>query len=93
MKDRISRVQIVPIKPVNDLLGFVSFILDDSFYFGAIGIHSTPSGRFRLTYPTRKHEGHIFPIYHPINKETADSIEAVIGEKYRDVLMIVRDGE
>ena len=81
MKNKITELQIVPVKPNSGLVGFASFVYDNSFYFGSIGIYTRPQGGYRLTYPTRGN----FNIFHPINREVAEEIEKVIISKFEDV--------
>ena len=81
MKATISEVQITPVKANEGLVGFASFVYNDSFYFGSIGIYTRPQGGYRLTYPTRGN----FNIFHPINREVAEEIEKVIISKFEDV--------
>ena len=85
MKDILSEVQITPIKARDGLVGFASFVYNDSFYFGSIGIYTRPQGGYRLTYPTRKGANGNFNIFHPINREVAEEIEKVIISKFEDV--------
>jgi stage V sporulation protein G len=81
----VSEVEIVPIKPMNGLVAFASFIFDGSFYFSSIGIYTRPTGGYRLTYPTKKGMEGSFNIYHPINKVVADEIERAVIAKYEEI--------
>lgn len=81
MNKRISELQVVPIKPNDGLVGFASFIFEDNFYFGSIGIYTRPQGGYRLTYPTRGS----YNIFHPINKEIANEIEQEVIAKFEEV--------
>src|SRR3989338_6204713 len=85
MKDILSEVQITPIKARDGLVGFASFVYNNSFYFGSIGIYTRPQGGYRLTYPTRKSTNGNFNIFHPINRKVAEEIEKVIISKFEDV--------
>ena len=85
MKYTISEIQVVPIKPTDGLVGFASFVFDNSFYFGSIGVYTRPQGGYRLTYPTRKGANGNFNIFHPISREIAEEIEKVIVSKFEDV--------
>ena len=85
MKATISEVQITPIKAQDGLVGFASFVYNDSFYIWSIGIYTRPQGGYRLTYPTRKGANGNFNIFHPINREVAEEIEKVIISKFEDV--------
>ncbi len=85
MELKINEIQIVPIKPMNGLVGFVSFILDGSFFVGSIGIYTRPNGGYRLTYPTKKIGNNSVGIFYPINKQIADDIEDVIISEFEKV--------
>lgn len=85
MQDRVTDVQIIPIKPKDGLVGFASFIFNDSFYFGSIGIYTRPQGGFRLSYPTRKISNQNISIFHPINKDVASLIDQAIIGKFEEV--------
>ncbi len=86
MKIKLSEIQIVPIKPLNGLIGFVSFVLNNNLYLGSIGIMSRPEGGYRLLYPTKKIGIKSINIFHPINKEFAKSIEKEVIKKLEDVM-------
>jgi len=85
MQNRISEIQIVPIKPDNGLVGFASLVFDNCFYLGSIGIYTRPQGGYRLTYPTRKATNGNFNIFYPINREIAEEVEKVIICKFEEV--------
>jgi len=88
---KLAEIQVVPIKSNDGLVGFASFVYDNCFYFGSIGIYTRPQGGYRLTYPTRKGTNGNFNIFHPINREVAEEIERVIISKFEDVMkMYVR---
>jgi len=86
MKIDIGEVQIVPIKPVDGLVGFASFVLNNSLYLGSIGIITRPEGGYRLTYPTKKVGYKNINLFYPINRAFASEIEKVIIEKYEEVM-------
>ena len=86
MKNPISEVQIIPVKPQNGLVGFASIVYDNCFYLGSIGIYSRPEGGYRLTYPTRKTTASNFHIFHPINKDIAQLIEKEVIGKFENVM-------
>lgn len=86
MDEKVTEVQIIPVKPKDGLVGFVSFIFDQKFYFGSIGIYTKPKGGYRLTYPTRKVQDQSLPVFHPINKEIASEIEQAVVEKFEQVI-------
>ena len=79
MQHTISEVQIVPVKAQDGLVGFASFVIDNAFYIGSVGIYTKLSGDgYRLTYPTRKRATSNLNICHPINKEIATEIEQAV---------------
>ena len=86
MKPKLSETQIIPIKPQNGLVGFASFVLNDSLYLGSIGIFTRPEGGYRLTYPTKKVGDRNINIFHPINKQFASQIESEIINKFEKVM-------
>lgn len=86
MQNKVSEVQIIPIKPKDGLVAFASFIFNNSFYFSSIGIYTRPQGGYRLTYPTRKSPTSTLSLFHPINKEISDLIEEAVIEKYEALM-------
>lgn len=82
----ISEIQIIPIKPQNGLVAFVSFVLENNLYVGSIGILTRPEGGYRLVYPTKKVGTRSMNIFHPINKEFSQSIEKEVISKFEDVM-------
>lgn len=82
----ISEIQIVPIKPQSGLVAFASFVLDNSLYLGSIGIITKPEGGYRLVYPTKKLGLRSLNLFHPINKQFAESIEKEVIAKFEDVM-------
>jgi DNA-binding cell septation regulator SpoVG len=85
MQDRISEIEITPIKPRNGLVGFASLVFDNAIYLGSIGIFTRPQGGYRLTYPMRKNENTEFNVFHPINRVAAEEIEQAIIKKFEEV--------
>lgn len=85
MKNRLSEIQVIPVKPNNGLVGFASLVLDENLYLGSIGIMTRPEGGYRLTYPTKTVGDRQVNIYHPINKSFALEIEKVVVSKFEDV--------
>ncbi len=83
---KISEIQIIPIKPQNGLVAFVSFVLEENLYLGSIGILTKPEGGYRLVYPTKKVGVRSMNIFHPINKDFSQSIEKEVISKFEDVM-------
>lgn len=87
MKQKITEIQIIPIKPTNGLVAFASLVLNDEMYLGSIGIHAKIDGSdHRLTYPTKSVGTKQLNIYHPITKEVSRVIEDAVINKYKDVM-------
>lgn len=86
MKPKITEIQIIPIKPQEGLVAFVSFVLDGNLYLGSIGVVTRPEGGYRLVYPTKKVGIRNINIFHPINKAFAESIEKEVINKFEDVM-------
>ena len=87
---KVSNIEIMPMRnPKNGLVGFCSFVLNDSIYIGYVGIYTCRKNNlgFRLVYPTKKTKnGDNFPCVYPINRETGDTIERVVISRYRDII-------
>lgn len=86
MDNRLTEIQIIPIKPQNGLVAFVSFVLDERLYLGSIGIMTRPQGGYRLVYPTKKVSEKNLNIFYPINRDFALAIENEIVKRYEDVM-------
>ncbi len=87
MKNQISEVRIVPIKPNNGLVAFASFILDSKLYLSSIAVHKKLDGSgYRLTYPTKQVCKKDFSLFHPIAKELGQEIEQAIFQKLKKVM-------
>lgn len=80
---KISEIEIAFIKPHNGLIGFASFVVDESIYLSNIAIHKKlNSDGYRLTYPSKGQ----FTLFHPIKKDVSLAIEAAIFTKLKDVM-------
>ena len=88
MQNKISEIQITPIKAHDGLVAFASLVFNDSFFMGSIGIFTRPQGGYRLTYPTRKNSTGGLNIFHPINKLVAKQIEQAVIMKFEEVVQI-----
>lgn len=86
MTNRLSEIQIIPIKPQNGLVAFASFVLDKSLYLGSIGIMTRPNGGYRLVYPTKKVAERNLNIFYPINKEFALAVETEVVKHFEEVM-------
>lgn len=86
MQEKVTEIQIIPIKPKEGLVGFASFVFDNALYCSSVGIYTRPSGGYRLTYPTRKSAHSNLPIFHPIQREIAEAIEKEVIKKYEELI-------
>jgi hypothetical protein len=87
----LTEIQITPIKPVNGLVAFASFVLFESLYCSSVGIFTRPNGGYRLLYPTKKVGSKDITIYYPISKEVGLLIEEEVIEKLKDVMNLNND--
>lgn len=84
----IKKVEIVPIKPREGLIGFASIVIGDCFYLSSIGVHTRLDGKgFRITYPTKKVGDVNVAIFHPLGKELSKEIEQAIFEKAAQIFV------
>ena len=84
----VTDIQIVPIKPRDGLLAFVSFVLEGAFYVGDIAIHSR-LGRdgIRLVYPMRTlPNGAKVTAFRPIREDVAREVEKEVQKAYYSLL-------
>jgi stage V sporulation protein G len=86
MQSKVTEVQIIPIKPKDGLVAFANLVYDNAFYLSSIGIYTRPQGGYRLTYPIRKSPTTNHTLFHPINKQVADLIEAAVIQRYEEVI-------
>lgn len=82
---KISEIHFSPIRPRGGLIGFVSFVINDSFSVDGIGIHTRlDKNGIRLLYPTKHiNDGSILNLFHPINKSIGEAIEKSVWEKIK----------
>lgn len=81
----ISELKIILIRPHCGLIGFVSFVFSNSFYFGSIAIYTRPAGGWRLVYPTRKVDSKSFNVFYPINRQIADELEKLVSQELQSL--------
>ncbi|MBU1912718.1 MAG: SpoVG family protein [Candidatus Omnitrophica bacterium] len=86
MTNRLTEIQVIPIKPQSGLVGFASLVLDGNLYLGSIGIATRPQGGYRLVYPTKKAGDRNINIFHPINKRFAEIVEKFVIERFEEVM-------
>jgi len=86
MTNRLSEIQIIPIKPQNGLVAFASLVLDGNLYLGSIGIMTRPNGGYRLVYPTKKVADRNLNVFYPISREFALAVEQEVVKQFEDVM-------
>ena len=83
---RISEVQIVPIKPINGLVGFASCLVEGQLYISSIGVHKRLDGTgYRLTYPVKQVGTRQINYFHPVTKKAGQAIELAIFAKCNEL--------
>lgn len=79
---KIEKVEILPVKPNNGLIGFAHLFFEEGLFLGSIGIFKKLNDKgFRLTYPSRKIGDRELTIFHPITKECSQKFENLIFEQ------------
>jgi len=86
MHQKVSDIQVAPINASDGLIGFASFVYDNNFYLGGIGIYTRPQGGVRLTFPTRTHPSGALNVYYPINKPIAEYLEQAVEERFHEII-------
>jgi len=88
MELALTDIQIVPVKPRDGLLAFVSFVVDGSFYVGDVALYSRLDGSgIRLVYPMRTlTNGAKVNVFHPIRNDVAEEIERQVNQAYEDLM-------
>jgi len=92
---QISEIQILPVKPRDGLIAFVSCVLNDQFFIGNIAVYTSPSNAegYRLVYPSKiLPNGKSISCIHPINRVTGDEIQKVVIKKYEEFIEKVTKG-
>jgi len=84
--NQITEIQIIPIKPKDGIVAFASFVLNRGLYLGSVAIMTKPTGGYRLVYPTKKLGAKGINIFHPINRDFAQTVEQAVLAKFEDVM-------
>jgi len=83
---KISEIQVIPVKPKNGLIGFVSFVLDEKYYVSSVAIYTRLDGSgYRLVYPTKLVGIKNVNIFHPINNEVGKVIDEAVTNKINEL--------
>ncbi|MBL8014386.1 MAG: SpoVG family protein [Candidatus Omnitrophica bacterium] len=86
MNHQITEIQITPIKPQNGIVAFASLLLDGCLYLGSIAVMTRPQGGYRLVFPTKKLGTRDINLFHPIEKNFAQSIEKAVIDELEKVM-------
>lgn len=87
---QLSEIEIIPIKPKAGHVGFLSFVLNQSFYVSNIAIYTRPDGGLRLVYPDKiLPNGKVVNLFHPITtlagqlvlQAAEKSLQKLVGKK------------
>jgi DNA-binding cell septation regulator SpoVG len=70
----VSEISIVPIKPKNGMVAFVSFVLFEQLYVNSVAVYTRFGGGIRLVYPRKKN----LDICHPISHEFGELVESAV---------------
>jgi len=95
MDIKLSEIQIVPTKPKDGLVGFVSFVLNNQFFVGDIAIYTKVEGTgFRLVYPAKTlFNGLKINCFKPITKDAGEAIEQAVMAHFENLMEHSRQGK
>lgn len=83
---KVSKVEIIPIRPQQGLIGFAVVEIDEQLVLHSIAIHTRKDGSgYRLTYPTRSGSALKEPLFHPIAPNLSKEIEKCIFNKAKEI--------
>lgn len=86
----VSSISLVPIRPVQGLLGFATCTISIGnyhFFIGDLSIRSRPDGGLRILYPQKTLvTGARVNCVIPLDKETAQAIEEPILKKFSELI-------
>lgn len=83
----VSEIKIIPIRNKYGLVAIASCVIDKKFFLGSIGVYFE-EGKYRLTYPTKKHKMSSMTIFHPINVPAGNQIFDQIIKEYENLLSV-----
>lgn len=79
----VSEINIIPVKPMDGLVAFASFVVDRKFYIGNVAVFTKLDGDgIRLVYPTKNQ----IQCVHPISREAGSAITRAIQEKADQII-------
>ena len=78
----VSDIQIIPVKPRDGLIGFVSFVVDGKLYIGSVAVYTLLNGQgIRLVYPKKNQINCV----HPVTRSAGDAITQAVQKKFNDL--------
>lgn len=86
----MSKIQIFPVKIIENLITFASYVINNALYIGNIAVYSSPSNHsgFRLVYPAKiLPNGKEIHCVHPINKMAGELISKAIVGKFKEIIL------
>lgn len=92
MEINLTEIQIIPTKPKNGLVAFVSFVLNGLFYIGDVAIYTKiETEGYRLVYPAKVlFNGLKINCFKPIKKCAGDAIEKAVLVEFEKLIDDVR---
>ena len=95
MTIKLTEIQIVPVKPKDGLIAFVSFVMNESFFIGDVVIHSRiDQPGYMLVYPTKfLFNGLKINCFKPIKREAAQAIEEQVLSEFDNLIEKVKKTE
>jgi|24BtaG_2_1085350.scaffolds.fasta_scaffold00346_7 DNA-binding cell septation regulator SpoVG len=85
---KVTRVDIMPVKQKEGLVGFATVVINGDLLLGSIAIRRDRQGRYFILYPIKKLGDKTFEIYHPLNKETSIAISEAVVKRAKEVIII-----
>ena len=95
MEIKLTEIQIIPTKPKDGLVAFVSFVLNGLFYVGDVAIYTKiETEGYRLVYPTKAlFNGLRINCFKPIKKCAGEAIEKAVLIEFEKLIDDVRTTE
>ena len=83
---QITKVQVRKIVPKDGLVGFASFVIEDSLYVGNIGVFSRLNkDNFRLIFPEKKVNDKKIPIFYPLTTKLYFELEDMVNNEIKEI--------
>jgi DNA-binding cell septation regulator SpoVG len=80
----ITKIKIRKVTPKDGLVGFASFVLDDSLYLGNIAVFSRLNkDTFRLVFPEKKVKDKAVSLFHPVTSVFYFQLEEAINNEFK----------